>query len=403
LLEVSGGSIVRTIFDQCWFSSHTQEGVLLTGSTGSIRGLEFNNCHFFDNDVDGVKVNTTNATNITINGGAFAANTNAGVSIAANVTDFCVQNARIGNTHDLAANGSGIVIANGTSNNFRVINNDLRGNTTAAFTNGATGANQQTFGNLGHDGQLQAGFVDFKNAISPANITANQNDYNPTGLSSASALCLTSDASRNITGLAGGVQGRYLMLYNTGSNNIVLKNADSGSTAANRFEIDGDFTLYPKGGVTIWYDSTSSRWRVAGQQITERNAFLAHTISTANSFTANQTNTGAWTSTADIGTAWHVGGEGAQITLANGGTKDLATGSGLITVINGTDGTCALYLCAAGAPIKIGGSAAFVVSATPASGEIGLYYTGTAYRLVNNMTGGSRGFFIGGFKVRNAN
>ncbi len=40
--------------------------------------------------------------------------------------------------------------------------------------------------------------------ISPSQITSNQNDYNPTGLSGASTLRLSTDASRNITGLQGG-------------------------------------------------------------------------------------------------------------------------------------------------------------------------------------------------------
>ena len=44
--------------------------------------------------------------------------------------------------------------------------------------------------------------------ISPPQITANQNDYNPTGVATASVLQLSSDASRTVTGLAGGAEGR---------------------------------------------------------------------------------------------------------------------------------------------------------------------------------------------------
>ncbi len=57
--------------------------------------------------------------------------------------------------------------------------------------------------------------------ISPSQITANQNDYNPTGLSTASVLRLSSDASRDITGLQAGADGRLMIIHNVGSNNIV--------------------------------------------------------------------------------------------------------------------------------------------------------------------------------------
>jgi hypothetical protein len=104
--------------------------------------------------------------------------------------------------------------------------------------------------------------------ISPAQITANQNDYNPASLLQAAVLRLSSDASRNITGLAGGEDGRVLILENVGSNPIVLTHDDAASTAANRILIgESTFTLASNRAVTLWYDATSSRWRrFDGQQ-----------------------------------------------------------------------------------------------------------------------------------------
>lgn len=101
--------------------------------------------------------------------------------------------------------------------------------------------------------------------ISPAQITSNQNDYNPTGLSTASVLRLNTDASRNITGLQGGADGRIVVIVNVGSFNIVLKDADSGSSAANRFALSSDITLAPDDGVILQYDSTSTVWRCIGK------------------------------------------------------------------------------------------------------------------------------------------
>lgn len=109
---------------------------------------------------------------------------------------------------------------------------------------------------------LQLGRTELIGDISPSQITATQNDYNPTGLSTAVTLRLSSDASRNITGLQGGSDGRILTIHNVGAQNIVLVNQSGGSSAANRFAFTGDVTLGGDQSVTLQYDSTSSRWRL---------------------------------------------------------------------------------------------------------------------------------------------
>jgi hypothetical protein len=98
--------------------------------------------------------------------------------------------------------------------------------------------------------------------ISPAQIAANTNDYNPAGLSLASRLRLSTDASRNLTGIVGGADGRVLILVNVGTNALVLKDADVGSTAANRFDFGADVTLTSKQVAVVQYDATDSRWKM---------------------------------------------------------------------------------------------------------------------------------------------
>ena len=115
----------------------------------------------------------------------------------------------------------------------------------------------------GAAGGAFAGNLAFTADISPAQITANQNDYNPTDLTTASTLRLSTDASRNITGIAGGSDGRLLLIHNIGSFNVVLVNASSLSADVNRFALSGDLTLGPSQGVILQYDSTSSRWRAS--------------------------------------------------------------------------------------------------------------------------------------------
>lgn len=98
--------------------------------------------------------------------------------------------------------------------------------------------------------------------ISPAQLTANADDYNPTSLSTSTVLRVSSDASRNITGLQGGADGRVIVLANVGSNPIVLKDSDAASAAANRFALDADLTLSADMSAVLIYDATSSRWRL---------------------------------------------------------------------------------------------------------------------------------------------
>lgn len=105
----------------------------------------------------------------------------------------------------------------------------------------------------------------FTGDISPAQITANQNDYAPTGFASATVLRLSSDATRTITGLAGGSGGRIIFIHNVGAQSIVLADEDASSAAGNRFALSAAVTIAADQCCLLQYDSTSSRWRmVAG-------------------------------------------------------------------------------------------------------------------------------------------
>lgn len=111
----------------------------------------------------------------------------------------------------------------------------------------------------GNKGWLLTGIV------SPTQLTANVNNYDPADIADATVLRLSSDASRNITGIVPPPidtrGGRVFVIFNVGSFDIVLTNADAASTEANRFALSTDITLWPNEAVTIWYDPTSLRWR----------------------------------------------------------------------------------------------------------------------------------------------
>lgn len=99
-------------------------------------------------------------------------------------------------------------------------------------------------------------------AITPSQITADQNNYDPPNLANAFAVRLSGDSAfRTITGLAGGVGGRMLKLANFGANTLLLANQNAASNDSNRFEFGGyDFPLFPGTAALVRYDATLSRW-----------------------------------------------------------------------------------------------------------------------------------------------
>lgn len=146
-----------------------------------------------------------------------------------------------------------------SSANLKALLTDETGSGAAVFGTGPT-----------ISGAILTGTADVQQAItlsgdiSPAQITSDQDDYAPTGFSTASVLRLNTDASRNITGLAGGSDGRTVFIHNVGSFSIILKDESASSTAANRFALTSDMTLAADAAILLQYDATSSRWRAMG-------------------------------------------------------------------------------------------------------------------------------------------
>lgn len=107
--------------------------------------------------------------------------------------------------------------------------------------------------------------VRWSGVVTPAQITGNQDNYTATNggdsCTNRGTLRISSDASRNITGLScGQADGDIRVIHNVGAQPIVLKD-DVTSTAANRFQLDADLSMAADSSATMRYDGTSSRWR----------------------------------------------------------------------------------------------------------------------------------------------
>lgn len=102
--------------------------------------------------------------------------------------------------------------------------------------------------------------------ISPSQLTGNTDNWNPTDVATATVIRVSTDASRNLTGIlaaAGAVPFATKLLVNIGSFDLVLVH-DATSTAANRFlsPTGSDLTLAAGETATLWYDPTTQRWRI---------------------------------------------------------------------------------------------------------------------------------------------
>lgn len=109
-----------------------------------------------------------------------------------------------------------------------------------------------------------AGSFSLVSDISPSAITGTVNDYNPTGLSTAQVIRQDLSANTTVTGLAGGADGRIIVLINIDpSFRLSLAHASGSSSAANRFALPQGLTLTLRTGeaVILQYDSTATVWR----------------------------------------------------------------------------------------------------------------------------------------------
>lgn len=172
----------------------------------------------------------------------------------------------------VSANSADQIQIVGTSGNFIKIGstNNLEdsGYTYSTFAVAAKGVtNGDTHDHVGGDGNPITNLtenIQFSGDISPSQITSNQDNYSPTGLSTASTLRINSDAARDITGLAGGADGRIILIHNIGSFTITLKNSSGSSTSTNRFLLTSDLALASNTSVMLQYDSTTTNWRLLG-------------------------------------------------------------------------------------------------------------------------------------------
>lgn len=131
-----------------------------------------------------------------------------------------------------------------------------------------SGGGSGTFTNLTVTGTASFGGAIIESGIVTTPLTGDETLFAPAGISACSTLRINPDAAWSIEGFgmddASSMDGRRLRLINIGAFDITLMHADADPPAINRILCPGsaDFTLVTNGSCTIWYDTTSQRWRV---------------------------------------------------------------------------------------------------------------------------------------------
>lgn len=235
------------------------------------------------------------------------------------------------------------------------------------------------------------GAVSFAGIITPTALTGTNNDWNPTGLSTANRIRASASSAATVTGITAVGTGGTLIIHNVGSFAITLSNANTGSTGVNRFSFIRDATLQPNDSITLIYDITTQRWRV-WQSLPLQTAPTVQTLTAGTTYTP--TNPGvAWQRIRIIAGG---GGGGAQITNpgSTGGTTSFqvnSTGT-TWTAVGGSGGAVGALIGAVGGAGGTGGvdgattNATKVVRLTGARGTTGQGGSGGG-----NVTGGIGG------------
>ena len=107
------------------------------------------------------------------------------------------------------------------------------------------------------------------NGIIGPTLSANTNDWSPSGLNLSSVIRVTLTNLVQLSGIEAQTDGTVLHIVriDTDTDNLFsLLHQSASSTAANRFILPSSAELFISvgGSVTLWYDGTSSRWRVLG-------------------------------------------------------------------------------------------------------------------------------------------
>jgi hypothetical protein len=201
-IQPSGtGSVLGCDFTACWSASGSSFGVFI-GGTGTTNGVRFNGLRCQNNQQHGIvlssgsTISNTNISNCDVSGNGapispwssavqystgnlvtlsgttyqcvaaslnnsppnatfwsvFVPSAYNGILVGANVSAFTIQGNRVGaESGYTATQATGIIVSAGSSNNYSIQGNDVRGNSVTGLSDSGTGTTKIVSGNLGYN------------------------------------------------------------------------------------------------------------------------------------------------------------------------------------------------------------------------------------------------------------
>lgn len=169
----------------------------------------------------------------------------------------------------ITSNEKGILIVDLTGRQIEIFTNEIESTqllpTTAVPFTGST---QSLFELLDASFFFNVSGSTTPVVLQPPQITTNQNDYTPTGWSTADIIILDISAAVNITGFGAVAGYKTKTLVNTHiMHAIKIKNNDSNSIAANRVLCpdNKDYDLKKTASINIIYLDVLARWQIIGK------------------------------------------------------------------------------------------------------------------------------------------
>lgn len=159
--------------------------------------------------------------------------------------------------------GNELMLVTAVAGTTFTVTRGVEGTTAAAHDAGTGAAHVMTAGSLG-------AAIDKHqwSSVSPASLTTNQTDWNPTGLHDNEWIRInTSGASAQveISGIDAGSDGEQITISVVATSTYSVKFWCGSGTDANKIlgVMDyGSVTISEEGSLTLRYDGTSARWRI---------------------------------------------------------------------------------------------------------------------------------------------
>ena len=215
--------------------------------------------------------------------------------------------------------------------------------------------------------------------ISPAQITADQNNYAPAGWAKASIVRISGDNGiRAVTSFSETFDGDIKLIINTGTFPIYFSPEHEAGTAANRISGSASFVLYPLATCQLMYDNTTARWRILSGYMSS-NIQPNRTI--AYKFTAGSGTSGDY---GDI--TFGVINAGSSNAMANS-SATLPAGNVMSTLVNAAGGGFLSFPKGSSAYSSFGGAMLFhdaLVSITTLSTGTETFQCGTSLTATQN-------------------